>query len=98
MFRGIRRARAMTSATTPEINRLIVQVLSIEGRQNSRWVSNRQDHAERDHRQVTVEQDRAVDSRQGADLFDDSFGLGQESVVKKLTERKVDASAGGTLG
>ena len=61
MSGGIRDARAMAGAATPQIDDSPVLPLGIHRLRDSGGPADRQNHPEGDQRQIAVEQERAVD-------------------------------------
>src|SRR5262245_31876124 len=78
MIRGIGGRRAMASATGTEVDDSRVQSFRVCCLRERGRATERQHDAKRDEREVAIEQHRAVDGGERAELFDDAFGLCQE--------------------
>ena len=88
MPRGIAEACAMASAATPKIDDSAMETLGIHRMRDSGRRADRQNHPERDQRQIAVEQDRAVDGGQRPELFDDAFDFREQRIAKEVAERR----------
>src|SRR6478672_4712349 len=91
MLCRIRRAGSMACASAAKIDAAMMQPFLVHRLGNGRQFADREDQTKRDERQLTVEQDGAVNRRQRTEFFDDAIGFRHERAAKQLAERRIAA-------